>query len=501
MAVSVISAPQLYSPAYNSIVWTVNSSNKAQCNFRYRCDVYVNTVLVASLPMYPTGPNGYAEFKINRVIQDYLSYNLQNNLYGFAENDASICRYVLKFGEEYDNSVDCDAGTTIYSDLTTTASYFAWNAAMQYREFEEFDYDTFVMDDSAAKFLTHSPSEVLIGEGQQFAINFFNITNNKVYALVVDTYDSSGTPIQSCEIQNTAYYSVAAGDTSRRMLSVGVGTDNLNNSTLLSGNQPVITADVAYYKIYLEDSLANVISEVKRFTIDRRYTKYGVNRFWWLNRLGGFDAYSFTKLSNRTTGITRTEYHKLMGALDTSASPDVWKYSIGDRGRTNISIDAQDRFKTNSHWLTEDEALWMEELFTSLEPYLIDTFHQNCDNLTDFDCSDGDPSYLILYVSDVSLYSIGDSVYVEFVNDVMGYNGIHTVLTVGSNFIIIDQLCDAEEEPELRTGQVYLLGFDAELDPIIITSAAWEEKLKSSIKNIQYLIDVDKAYKINIQRN
>jgi hypothetical protein len=496
MAVSILVNPQLYSPVYNSIVFTVDSTNKTQCNFRYLCDVYVNGVLIAPLKAYPVGSNGYADFKINRAIQDYLSFNLNNNLYGFSDNDQSICKYVCKFGEEYDSSVDCDAGTTVYSDLTTTGSFYAWNGAMQYKEFHDFDYDDYVVDDSSAKFLTNAPSQLMIGLGQQFAINFLNTITSTVKKGVVKTYDSTGTIINTYTIDN-GYYTVGASDIYNRMVSWGVGPDNLNNSTLSSGSQPVITSNVNYYTVYLADNSNNVISETKRFNIDTRYTKYGVNRFWWLNRLGGFDAYSYDLLSSRGVSINRTEYHKLMGSFDSATSPDTWHYNIGDRGRTNISIDAQVKFSYNSNWLTEDEAVWMEELFTSPEVYLIDTLNHNCDNITDWECSGGDPNYVKIFVSDIDLYSVGDSVLMTFSG-----GGVHTgtINVVGDDYIQLTTLCNDFDETD-TTGEVYVLGFDAELDPLIITSTAWEEKLKYKTKNIQYLIDVDKAYKINLQRN
>lgn len=497
MAVTVLVEPQLYSPIYNSLVFTVDSTNKSQCNFRYVCDVYVNSILVASLRLYPSGANGYADFKVHRTIQDYLTFNLQNNLYGFNENDASICEYVCKFGEEYDSSVDCDAGTTVYPDLTITSSFYAWNGAMQYREWTEFDYTDFITTASTKRFLTHQPDEIMIGEGEQYCLNFLNTVNNGVYALVIETYDSNGTPIQAAEIQNGSFYSVSGSDIYRRMLSVGVGTDNLNNSTLLSGNQPLINENVSYYRVYLEDSIATVISETKQFNIDSRYTKYGANRFWWLNRLGGFDSYSFTRLSNRNVSISRTEYHKLMGAFGGTSPTDYWRYNVGDRGRTNINVDAQEKFNSNSDWLTEDEALWIEHLFTSPEAYLIDTFKQNCSNITNWACSGGDPNYVWIYVSDISLYSVGDDVYLQF-DDLTVHAA--TVNAIGDDYIQITTAC-ADFDQAGTTGNAFLLGFDAQLDPIIITSTAWAEKLKRTTKNIQYLIDYDKAYNINLQRN
>lgn len=428
MAITVLQQPPLYSPVYNDIVFTVDSTNKAQCNFRYICDIYVNGAFAKRLKLFPFGTNGYAEFKVARTLEDYVSYDLKENLYGFSSNSNSIIKYEIKFGEEYDSSTNCDAGTTLFTNLTNTSAFYAWNGVFQYREFESFDYDDFVVDDQFASFLTNMPSQVYIGVGQQFSINFLNTISNEVTEGTVKTYNGSGTLIKTVTITNSQA-TISASDVAKRIVSWGVGPDNLNNSVLATGTQPVIPNDstVSYYEVYLSKS-GTQKSEKKRFNIDRRITKWGVKRFWWLNRLGGFDSYSFTLVDEREIGITRTEYNKLIGNLRPGSPLYTWKYDLKDRGRTVIAVSAQERLKYRSNWLTEDEALWMEELFTSPEVYTIDTATVPC-------------------------------------------------------------------------GEEIAENFDANLIPVVITSTVWEEKKKKNIKNIQYLIDLEPAHRVNLQRN
>ena len=82
MSVTILQSPDTVMPVYNDIVFTVDSTNKSQCSFRYVCDIYVEAVFVERLKLFPDPVTGYASFKINRVLEDYMSYDLHNNLYG-----------------------------------------------------------------------------------------------------------------------------------------------------------------------------------------------------------------------------------------------------------------------------------------------------------------------------------------------------------------------------------------------------------------------------------
>ena len=39
MSVTILQSPDTVMPVYNDIVFTVDSTNKSQCSFRYVCDI------------------------------------------------------------------------------------------------------------------------------------------------------------------------------------------------------------------------------------------------------------------------------------------------------------------------------------------------------------------------------------------------------------------------------------------------------------------------------
>lgn len=378
MAVTIIQDPQYIQPAYNTIAFTVDSDNKTECNFRYICDVYINGVYVTRLTQFPFGVDGYATFKVNRVIEDYVSYDIQRDLYGVSLNPNSITGYQMKFGEEYDVSVNCDAGVVLYADLTISSLFLAWNSAFQYVDFQSFDYTDYEMDASTKSWLTHRPTIgtytgtsgldlAFVGENQQYVLNFFNINSNIVNEIEIKTYTFPSTLVGTYRFTNL-YAALTPGIFPEDLLlSVGAGPVNLNATTLSFGVQPIITSAIDAYTVRLYTSPGVYVSDNAIFLVDHRCTMFDPITLWWLNRLGGFDSYTFTQLNTRRVGINREEYSKLYGEL--SGSPVAWTYDIGDRGRVVSSVKAQEEISVRSNWVGEAEGAWLEELFTSPEVY------------------------------------------------------------------------------------------------------------------------------------
>lgn len=377
MAITLIQTPQAYQPAYNTIAFTVDSTNSAQCNFRYLCDVYINGTFVTRLTQFPFGSNGYATFKVNRIIEDYVTWDLHKDLYGFAVNPNSICRYVLKFGEEYDASPNCDAGTTVYPDLAVTSTFLAWNAAIQYSAFPSFDFTDWQLNSSTSDWLATNPqgladtqqNPLWIGENTQSTTNFLNTVSGRADYAEIKTYDSTGALIGTYQVTNPFATISGATPVSHNLLTFGVGPDNLNNTTLSSGVQPVITNAVDTYSVTLWDTTGPTQRSKSRwFKIDYRCTKWVPITFWWLNILGGFDTYTFTQQATRTTSITRDNYSKLFGGI--TGSPPEWTYEVGDRGTVTSSVNGVHKYSARSNWITEPTSWWMENLFASPEAYM-----------------------------------------------------------------------------------------------------------------------------------
>lgn len=499
MAITIIhNAPQTIMPVYNTIAFTVNSSNKTNCAFQYICDIYVNGVYATRLKLFPDNDNsGYATFKVERILEDYVSYDLHQNLFGaylFALNPNSIVKYQLKFGEEYDSSAQCDVGTTIYPDLTLSSEYYAFNGALQKNEWLSWDDATYTSTSSTSKFLTGFPDDALVTYGSQMTFNQFI---NNTEKLKVITYTKAGATI------GTYTYDSPFGSTitnaSYLMQTIGVGPENLNNTTLLTGTQPVITQNVEYYTVQTLGVADAPTSETKTIYIDKRENKYDHKRLWWLGRLGNFDSYTYTLRNNRNVQTSRTEYNKIFGAY--SGSPtSTWSYNKSDRGRTTLSVNAQESETYNSDWLSETEGLWMEELFTSPEVYTITTNKKYCFSSVSF----------VLGNATISLpdndLEVGENILIDIGEDITygALNGEFVITAVTGTSITFASPFDPVSPPPNTTtlnGVIFITDFIASLEPVIFKPTTYDEKKKLNIKNINYTIEIDKASAVNTQRN
>jgi hypothetical protein len=101
------------------------------------------------------------------------------------------------------------------------------------------------------------------------------------------------------------------------------------------------------------------VSEIRNMKIKENCSLYETVRMMWLNRAGGWDYFSFTKDNKKTVNIERSEFTKILD----------YNYSVGDRGDTIYAQKGKENFLVNSDWITEDQAKWLEELFTSPEVY------------------------------------------------------------------------------------------------------------------------------------
>lgn len=101
MAVSIIAEPQILTPAYNSMYFYLDSTNKAQLGFRYVVNVLASSgsTPIGTYRSKPIPTTLYGEIDIAKVIQTKLYPNfLTGNSY---VNDGHLYGYRLKIDEEY----------------------------------------------------------------------------------------------------------------------------------------------------------------------------------------------------------------------------------------------------------------------------------------------------------------------------------------------------------------------------------------------------------------
>lgn len=354
-----------YKPVYNEDFFVVSSSNYTQPNFQYVCDVYVNGSYVTRLKTFPHSTNFSGLFSPKRIVESYLSkdFNLSTN--NWTKNTNSYCYYQLKFGEEYGLS---SSGTTIYPNQATSNTNYVWNGIMDYEDYIDYTSNTYILRDSSRKFLTNRPSTVNIQSSERDYLYSINTSSGDVYYLDIKTYNSSDVLIDNYKLYNQ-YQDV--GVDSEYFTRVGTGTYNIEASSgsVISTNSvfPIFGTNVSYYTVRTIKLNGTATSETKRYNIVDQCTKTETTRLFFLNKLGGYDGFTFKHKSKINADIKRSEYKKPQGMWSSSTA---FGYAKTDRAVTQYDTNIKDTFTVVSDWITEDEAAWLEELFTSPDVYL-----------------------------------------------------------------------------------------------------------------------------------
>lgn len=492
MAISLVTSPGQFQPAYNPIYFEFSSSNYTQCEFNYVCDLYVNGSFAIRTKCFPDS-TGNGTFNIERVLQDYLTQDFNPAITDFTPRTNSICSYYVEIRERYNTASDCIGDVTLQAVGYTSSVKYAFNAAFQYDNFLDFNQTSHILEDAASQPLTDMPDGTLITLNDNFSMAFLH--DYKVNYMELNTYDFNNALIDTYYLTNPYALVASPSVTGHRSLAIGVGPRNINN-TDFDGSpipaQPIIDSTVKYYTITLvtNNSPSDPISITKRFDIDYRCSRFENYRLFWLNRLGEFDSYNFNLKSRRTVNVSRNTFTKKL-AND---------YVLGDRGKTVSSVTANSQYTVNSNWMSEAEALWLEELFTSPDVRLYtDTPSEVTYDITGLQYYFG---YLNIQVD--GTVAIGSQFTYTATNTAsfgVSASGSGTVTGEPVPGIYTTDIV-APIDPGMSiisTGDFITTIYNNTYFPVILTSNNYEEKVKSNTKNINYQIEFTPSYSINVQ--
>jgi len=353
---TITQTPQKFSPAYNELVYVVVSTNETQPNYKYICDIYAadGSTRLARIKRIPQ-PDGYGLFDLHRILENYLSYDIDASTAGFTSNSKSFYGYVIKFGEEYGSG---SSGPTQYLSLVTDTKRYIYNSVFDFPDFINYSQtDWLIATSTQKKFLTNAPLSQSVRPGTNSWLYFMTDTNI-VSKLVLRTYGSSGTLLSSYALSNP---DTDMSIDTNRFLRVPAGPANAG-----SAFSTTLDSTIGSYTLHLEDGSSNVISEIFIFKINTEITKYTWYRLHFLNKMGGFDSFDFRYVSRSKINITRNNYKKYTGV----ESGGTWSYASDERGHSQYDTLIQETITINSDWITDEQAAWLEELFTSPAVYL-----------------------------------------------------------------------------------------------------------------------------------
>ena len=289
---------------------------------------------VGSSRMKPLSSSSF-RFNTSEFLKAVLTYNLET-LGGatfVSPNENSILDHALKYTEEFNN---IDNLLTAYG-TKTSAVRKAVNATRQHLDTQSM-VTTYYTDSTTRKFLTNSPETVLIRESDEFQLSFLVPDNGQSYKYVQQPYGLSGAAL----------------------------TQIVGSLVAIAGERGIIPINGflstwSKVEVWLKLNAGTVSTEVKTFVIDRRINCDAI-RLTWLNRLGGFDSYTFTGNLDNEVSVGRTSFVRDLGI----------SFATSDRGQTQLGVSVNDTFVIYSEFIDNATAIWLSELLSSPVVYSIE---------------------------------------------------------------------------------------------------------------------------------
>ena len=363
MAITIITNPSTYVPAYNPIIVTASSTNTAQPNFRYIVQVIFSypSVVTKTIKLSPR-PDGFLLFDAHRIVENYLTSDFTiGNATDSISCPNSYATFVIDIGEEYGST------PAEYLSLADTGTLQAINASVKH-SVSSFGNETDLINLAIAtqyrmivgttsttrKFLTTAPrTGIKICDDSNFYLYIATSATAEPIKLLLNTYNSFDA------LLGTEIKTLTA--TTDIVLRYGVGTKNINgwNAAYLVG--------ASYYTITLADNTPAALGETIRFNIDCACSKFSETfRLHWLNPLGGYDAYTFNQKFDRSFNIKKANYTKILGSVDVSGN---FYFSPSQAGKVLFDLRATESIKINSDWITEEENEWLWTLAKSTQVF------------------------------------------------------------------------------------------------------------------------------------
>lgn len=362
MAISFLQVPDTVTSGFNPMNFVVSSTQSHQTGFRYNVEVIDwdgNTM--ASFVQLKQPTYGNLLFDAQRTVERYLSYDNSHIISGSTNwkinSDYTRKRYKVKVIEEYPRLSFHASGESSY--------IYAINSAMNWQDYVNFGLGGRIASNSTRKWMTDQPERIAIREDDRYELGTICSALNVVSYLKIETYDSGHNLLKTA----TRINSESAGTDTRFVLSILCGPDDLNNTTLSSGTQPLIEDNTAYYRVACFDVVDTQSTEWKYFDIDRSCTRDGTYaRLFWLNPLGRFDAYNFNFMKDDSIEVDKAKYQRLLGTMN---SPSSFTYSTHQQETSVFHSTVRQKYKLRSGYIDTDTSEWLKELIASPLVYMI----------------------------------------------------------------------------------------------------------------------------------
>lgn len=349
--ISIVKTPQKYTPSNNPIIWQFTSNDSSISYFKVEVLATPSSNIISVMdcyitPDYPSG--GYID--LSKVLTSYVSWEIKNDGLLIQPVSNPIASYRLRITEKLMD------GTTGSVHEVSTENYFVWEASMDrifFNGYKQIDY--VVTPSNAAKFLTNKPD-----------FSFVNNVSNEMLYFIQEGMDALNVVVKTYntlrQIVDTKSFPIS-GLSSKSMFRILVAPKFLQANLLLD------FTTVAYYTIQIVNTSNTAKSELRTYQYTQNPCNKSVVNLFWLNSLGGFDAYQFIN-PQQTVNTNKYSIKKNIFKLDANGIFSDYNNGIYNPAETIIESHPTSTAIVYSKQLNDGEAKWFTELYQSKQVYI-----------------------------------------------------------------------------------------------------------------------------------
>jgi len=332
---------------HDDLIYTVRDLVKANDpgtypDYRYIADVYNGADLVARLKAYPQPDTKVGVFNISNILRNYLTpvFNPTPNTFNaqtLTTGDWNVSGTVI-FGEEYD--------FVQYLNVSGTTGL------LFYGHYNGRKIGVVTNLEAEADFESVRPRTTFVYRNTDNCfIPYLNVSLSNTVSVTITLYNSVGGVIATKTASETIPVVASMG-----LINIGIAGVNAFMSP------DFVTEGTAYYTVTLD----SVGEPAQTITINVLCEdKHDVYTLHFMNRFGGFETMSFSKVSRQSVNIEKSEFGKLPYTLNAGVPEYYTSNKVYNETRSVFASQFTEKMTLNTDLLNDDHYVWLRDLVLS----------------------------------------------------------------------------------------------------------------------------------------
>ena len=350
MAITITTLPQDYTTASNPVVFEFSSTQTAQDGFSFLVELTVNGSVHSFHQVFPESSN-FGKFDCSAILRTIVYSDLVSDGSLSTPYTNAVATYSIRVIDKYGTPpIEVGSWVGLGSDLNII------NGSLRHADWLNYDFTLYdIASVTDPLFLTLFPrtSKYFCGLTESMFVGTL-MSTGLASNLTVQLYDVNGSSI--------AFSPPTALSASDMLLTDISPTSIVANTSITDAN----FSTCYYYTVSVGHGAAS--TEAFKIYIDTECSQYTSRRLHWLNKLGVWDSYSFTKYSEEDTSVKTFDYQKNQGVW---SATNTFDYGLVNGSSFSGTKTASDTMTVNTDWIKEEKHNWlMRSLLESPSVYL-----------------------------------------------------------------------------------------------------------------------------------